>query len=91
MSVVYSAVRRLDPACDDDWDQYLAWSGLSQLRELVSLDGLLCPSVFGDLTLEDWAHNFHEDFKVHLFYDLDHLQRKTSGNKRVNVLAILAP
>ena len=61
MQVVYSAVKRFDPACGDNWTKFIAWSGLTQLRELVSLDGILCPTVFQELTAEDWQHNVQED------------------------------
>jgi len=87
MPVVYTAVRRFDPSCDG-WQQFIAWSGLTQLREVVSLDGILCPSVFQELTAEDWQHNVQEDYKTHLFHDLDYVLRRV-GDERVNVLALL--
>jgi hypothetical protein len=63
MAVVYSAVKRFDPAWGDNWTKFVAWSGLTQLREVVSLDGILCPTVFQDLTAEDWRHNVQWDFQ----------------------------
>jgi len=54
MPVIYSAVKRFDPACGERWREYIDWSGLTQLREVVSLDGLLCPTVIEELTDEDW-------------------------------------
>ncbi len=89
MPVVYTAVRRFDPACGDRWRAFIDWSGLTQLREVVSLDTVLCPTVFEELTAEDWRYNVQEDFKLTLFHDLDHVLRRVAGDDRVNVLALL--
>jgi hypothetical protein len=53
MAVVYAAVKRFDPGCGEARPKFIAWSGLTQLREVVSLDGILCPTGFQDLTAED--------------------------------------
>jgi hypothetical protein len=87
MPVIYSAVKRFDPSCGDKWTKFIAWSGLTQLREVVSLDGILGPTVFRELIDEDWQHNVQEDFKITFFYDLDHVLGKVARDERVNVLA----
>jgi hypothetical protein len=89
MPVVYSAVKRFDPGCGEAWPKFIEWSGLTQLREVVSLDLILCPTVFGELTDEDWQHNVQEDFKITLFHDLDYVLGKVARGDRVNVLALL--
>jgi hypothetical protein len=88
MTVVYTAVEPFDPGCGERWREYIAWSGLTQLREVVSLDGLLCPTVIEELTDEDWQHNVQADFKLTLFHDLDYLLRRVGENRRVNILAL---
>ena len=88
MTVAFTAVARFGPD-RDDWQKYIEWSGLTQLREVISLDGILCPSVIQELTDEDWQYNVHEDCKTHLFRDPDYLLRKVAENNRVNVLAIM--
>ncbi|MEI7685244.1 MAG: hypothetical protein WCL32_09470 [Planctomycetota bacterium] len=88
MPVIYSAVQRFDPICGDAWNKFIDWSGLTQLREVISLDGILCPSIFQELAPEDWEHNVQEDFKTQLFRDLDYVLNKAVGNNRVNVLAL---
>ena len=70
------------------WPKFVAWSRLTQLREVVSLDGILCPNVFHELTAEDWKHNVHANCKTHLFYDPDHVAARTAG-QAVNVLALI--
>ena len=89
MQVVYSAVERFDPFCGQRWRDFIAWSGLTQLREVVSLDSILCPSIIQDLTDEDWQHNVQEDFKITLFHDLDYLVRRVGEEEQVNILALL--
>ena len=44
---------KFGPERGEVWADYVAWARLPQLRELVSLDGILCPSVFPDITAED--------------------------------------
>ena len=91
MPVIYSAVQRFDPACGDKWTKFIEWCGLTQLREVISLDCILCPSVIviDDLNAEDWQHNVNENFKCHLFHDLEYLLGKVAGSDRVNVLALI--
>jgi hypothetical protein len=91
MAIIYSAVQRFDPACDDKWTNFIDWCGLTQLREVISLDGILCPSVIviDELTAEDWQHNVNENFQCHLFHDLEYMLGKVAGSDRVNVLALM--
>ncbi len=89
MPIVYSAAERFDASSGDSWSRYINWSGLTQLREVISLDGCLCPSIFQELVDEDWKYNVHEDFKLHLFLDLDYVLRRVKGTERVNVLALI--
>ena len=50
-----------DPTCGDSWTNYIAWSGLRGIREVVSIDGMLCPAMIRDLSPEDWQHNVQEE------------------------------
>jgi hypothetical protein len=88
MPVVYSAVKRFDTTCGEPWRKFIEWSGLTQLREVVSLDLMLCPTVIQDLTAEDWLHNVQEDFKITLFHDLDYLVRRVGEQGQVNIQAL---
>jgi hypothetical protein len=90
-SLLYTAVKACSPETRADWPGYIAWSGLTQLREIISLDTLLCPNVFQKpptLTDEDWKHNVKADFKTHLFYDLDHVLRRVAG-QAVTVVGLI--
>lgn len=89
MNALFTAVNRFDPNCGDAWTKYVAWSGLTHLKEVVSLDGILCPAVIKELIDEDWQHNVHEDYKVFLFRDVDYLLSRVTDHDRVNFLAIM--
>ena len=89
MPTIYTAVKRFDPACGEPWRKFIDWSHLTQLREVISLDLILCPTVFQELIAEDWQYNVQEDFKITLFNDLDYVLAKVAGSDRVNVLALM--
>ncbi len=89
MPVFYTAVERFGPASGESWRKFMEWSGLKQLREVVSLDGMLCSSVFGEMTVEDWRHGVQEGFLIRLFHDLDYLLEKLGDDRRANVLALM--
>ena len=89
MPVLYTAVERFDPADGERWREYVEWSGLTHLREVVSLDLMLCPTRFRDLTPGDWEHNVQEDYKIGLFHDLDHVVRRSAPAARASVLALM--
>lgn len=90
MPLYYTAVHRFDPECAGErWRDYIAWSGLEQLREVISLDQLLCPNFFESLTIEDWEHNLQEDDKLHLFHELDYVVRRTFNHRCLHVLGVI--
>jgi hypothetical protein len=58
-SPLYITTERFDPAEGAQWDHYVAWSGLSQLREAGTLDAVLCPRVINEkLLLHDSRFQF---------------------------------
>jgi hypothetical protein len=87
--LVFVARRRFGPGAGDRWRQYLAWSGLGQLRELVSLDEILCPTMPAQLIPADWAHNVRQDYRIFQFRSLEYLRSRVSGESDLNLLALL--
>ena len=87
----YVAVRKFDPVMGREWNEYIQWVDLSTLEEIISIDNILCPTVTGELTDEDWHHNVHEDYQCWMFRDLRYLLRRIGDAdlKRTNVLALL--
>lgn len=90
MPLYYTAVHRFDAECAGErWRDYIAWSGLVQLVEIVSLDQLLCPNFFESLSVEDWEFNVQQDYKTDTFHSLDYVLRRTAGKRCFQTLGII--
>jgi hypothetical protein len=52
--VAYTAVEALDSSLGQYWIDFISWSemDLSHLKEVISIDQMLCPSVVGELMEE---------------------------------------
>jgi hypothetical protein len=87
MTPWFIATERFEPL-DGRWGKYIAWSGLEQLDEVVSLDGTRCPSVLPDIKPENWNHIANENFMFNFFIDLDYLRNETAEIRRKNLLCI---
>jgi hypothetical protein len=88
MGPLYIVTERFDPSRGAEWDRYLAWSGLSQLVVVVSLDALLCPPAVAEVLPEDWPHIVNADFMLRYFVDLDHLLRRAGEVRGRNLLCL---
>lgn len=86
---VFAARRRFGPHHGARWHAWVAWSGLTGVRELVSLDTMLCPEVPEQLVAEDWDHNVHADYQVRHFRSLPYLTQRVAGTADVHLLALL--
>ena len=86
---VFVAKRRFDAEAGERWVGYVAWSGLTQLTELVSLDEILCPTVPETLIAADWEHNVHADYQTSYFRSLEYLRRRVASEPKLNILAVL--
>lgn len=87
----YITVQRFEPSFGEAWDKYVAWSGLRQLSEVVSLDIALCQPVLtaSHFTEEDWQHNVHADFFCDFFLDFEYLHNRTSKDTKTQILAAI--
>lgn len=85
----FIAVERFGPVDEERWHSYVNWAKLPQLREVVSLDALLCPTVINELIEEDWQHNIHEHFRTHFFRDLEYLVFRINNLKDATILAVV--
>jgi hypothetical protein len=70
------------------WTKYIAWSGLTQLDEVVSLDPILCPSLLPDIKAEYWPHIVNEDFMLNFFVDLEFLFGQLPDVAERNLLCV---
>lgn len=87
----YIATERFGP-WSEGWAGYVAWSELGQLQELVSLDPMLCPSVFEPFEDRYWPHVATEGFLLRYFVDLpfllDELRRHGPPRGERNLLGV---
>ena len=89
MEALFVAKRRFDPTAGERWTQYVAWSGLSQLSEVVSLDDVLCPTVPENLIAADWKYNVHADYRTSYFRSLEYLLQRVGNESALNILGVL--
>jgi hypothetical protein len=88
MGPLFIVTERFDASFGESWSRYIAWSGLRQLSEVVSLDSLLCPSVLDEILDEDWSHIVNEDYMLRFFTDLDYLLSRCGDVQDRNLLCV---
>ncbi|HXN48441.1 MAG TPA: hypothetical protein VN893_17465 [Bryobacteraceae bacterium] len=88
MTPWFIATEPFTPADGEKWDKYIEWSGLKQLDEVVSLDGLLCPTLLREIKDEYWPHIVNEDFMLQFFVDFDFLMTQVAEIETKNVLCV---
>lgn len=82
MTPWFIATERFDPSDGDAWSKYIAWCGLNQLTEVVSLDGMLNPTLLPVIKDEYWPHIVNANFRLNYFVDYDYLIGEVAGFKR---------
>ena len=88
MNPWFIATERFDSSDGDNWTRFVAWAGLPQLQELVSLDPMLCPTLLGETKDEYWPHIVNEDFHLNFFVDFEFLKRAVAAKERKNMLCV---
>ncbi|MEM7721633.1 MAG: hypothetical protein AAF376_04610 [Pseudomonadota bacterium] len=88
MGPLFIANNSFGPWAGDRWKGFITWSGLTQLKELVSLDALLCSRVLEEVKDEYWPYIVNEDFMLNYFTDLEFMLRQLPDTKRKNVLCV---
>ena len=83
----FIATERFTPE-DKSWAKYIEWSGLTQLKEVITLDTALCPTVLPEIKDEYWPHIVNENFLTRFFLDFDFLSRQVQGIAKKNVLCV---
>ena len=84
----FIATEKFGPSNGEAWDKYVAWSGLTHLAEVVSLDPMLCQRALGELRDDYWPHIVNEDFMLDFFVDLDFMMAQLSEIESKNILCV---
>lgn len=85
----FIAVERFGPQDGHAWREYLSWSKLNQLDQLVSLDSLLCPPVLKKVEDHFWPHIVNEDLYLDYFTDLEFLRDQLNGQTNYRILCVV--
>jgi hypothetical protein len=89
MSRMFAACQRFDQRNGDSWSRFIEWTGFQHIREIVSIDTMLCPSLIDELADEDWQYNIHADYRTSFFRDAKYLRRRIDYDCfRHNILAL---
>ncbi|SJM33835.1 hypothetical protein [Mesorhizobium delmotii] len=89
MQRLYIATERFGPSDGTEWRNYIEWSGLSQLTEVVTLDGMLCPFALPETKESHWPHIVQEDNMLNFFLDLDFLLSELADTGDLNILGVI--
>lgn len=81
MEFRYKAVEKFGPYDGEKWTKYIEWSKLFHLVELISLDGILCPSVIDADFEKDDKYLVWEDFVSDQYTSLEYLKEKIAEVK----------
>jgi hypothetical protein len=68
---------------------YVGWRGVPHLKEVISLDGSLCPNLVTELTVEDWQHNLADEDLIFYFRDLDYFLSRFNVPANYQILAVV--
>ena len=85
---LFIATERFDPSDGVKWNNYVEWTRIPNLREVVSLDCMLCSHLPEQMCDEDWPHIVNESFRLGYFYDLDYLAGRVADKPRRNILGL---
>jgi hypothetical protein len=84
----YIATETFTSRGGEAWQKSVAWSGLTHLDEVVSLDPMLCPTLLPEIKTEHWPHIVNEDFMLDFFVDLEFLLDQLPASTDRNLLCV---
>ena len=88
MTPWFTATEPFTPNDGAKRNEYIAWSGLAQLDEVVSLVGMLCPTVLREIKDDYWPHIVNENFMLHFFVNFDFLREQVAGIEKKAILCV---
>jgi hypothetical protein len=89
MQHLYIAKEKFGPLRGTEWTKYIDWSGLTQLTEVVTLDGMLGPAALPETKDSYWPHIVNEDYMLDFFVDLDFLLSELADASEFNILSVI--
>jgi len=89
MQRLYIATEKFGPSDGAAWKNYIEWSGLTQLTEVATLDGMLCHFAVPETKDTHWPYIVHEDNMLNFFVDLDFLLSELDDMRNLNILGVI--
>lgn len=93
MKIWYAATEKFGPYCGDSWDGYIKWSKLFHLKELISLDPMLCGCIYepdyGKAETYDRIMQDERSLALPFFNDRDYLYGNVKDQVGFNFLAVV--
>ncbi len=86
---LYIAVEKFSPTHGLGWEEYIAWSGLTQLDEVISIDGMICPFILDEIKDSYWPHIVNEDNMLNFFTDFHFFMSELGKATNANILGVL--
>ncbi|MFD9900827.1 hypothetical protein [Mesorhizobium sp. NPDC059025] len=86
---LYTAMEKFDPSNGAVWHNYIEWSGLPQLTEVVGLDGMLNEIVLAEVKDIYWEKIVNEDFMLHFFTDPDFMLTQIDDVRNLNIIGTI--
>lgn len=84
----YGAFKTLDKKRKAFYEGYLKFASLKNIKEIITLDSLLCPEAF-KIDDEGWNYAINEDFMGGFYLNLDYVKKRISGLKDINLIAVI--
>ncbi|WP_314511506.1 hypothetical protein [Xanthocytophaga agilis] len=91
MLIRYTAIEKFGPHNRESWINYVSWSKLCHLQEVISLDPMLCPSIVEADFEKDNEYLIWENFTSDQYSDLNYLKvkLKDTDNSLYHILAVV--
>lgn len=86
--VWYGAFLILDKRRGKFFEGYLNFAGLDQREEIITLDGMLCPSIF-EIDDEGWNYLHNNICISDLYSDAAYTSKRMEGRDDANLLAVV--
>lgn len=86
---MYIPLERFNADSGEAWVQYIDWSELTQITDLLTLDMMLCPTSLSEIRDEYWDHIVNEDNMLNFFTDFDYLLAQLQDTSAINILGVI--
>jgi hypothetical protein len=89
MQPLFTAIEPFGPEDGTAWEMYLDWAKLKQLKRVVSLDHMLCPSLLRERVGADWEHlETFDGLDRDLFRDFEYVKSRVPPGAPHHLLCV---